>query len=95
MTKAEKDLDAINAILEAIRKAEWELDTAIRRLRVIRNVGGTKPQWKFTKSGKLTRDSRAGGIDWIDQAKRGVSEVSTSRWLKSDEIDDEYVTLGT
>jgi hypothetical protein len=71
---AAKDLEAINAILETVKKAEWELQTGMRRLRTTRNIRGSKPVWKWTKkTGKLTRDSKAGGIDWYRYWKVNMS----------------------
>ena len=61
---AQKELDEINAELEAECKRKWELETAMRRLDITRNKRGSKPTWKFTeKTGKLTRRKGAGGVD--------------------------------
>ena len=69
-----KDLKAINTILETVKKAEWELQTGIRRLRTTRNIGGLKPEQKQTmKTGKLTRDSKAGGVDQYRYQKVNIS----------------------
>jgi hypothetical protein len=68
-TKAErkandKILEEINAKLEPIMKAEWELNTPFRRMG-LRNKPGKKPVWKWDENhGKLTRNSK-GGIDWF------------------------------
>ncbi len=52
-----------NKILEPIYKAEWELESAMRRVRISRRILGVKLTWKFTKkTGKLERDLQ-GGID--------------------------------
>lgn len=67
-TRAEKrfadaKLKKINKKLEPDAKTDWELTNGIRRLG-LRNLGGTKPQWRFTKdTGKAVRDGK-GGIDW-------------------------------
>jgi transposase len=59
-------LEQQNKILEPICKAEWEIQTAMRRVRISRNMPGKKPVWKWNKTnGKLVRDSNSkGGIDW-------------------------------
>ena len=47
-------------------RIEWELETAMRRLRLSRNVGGPKPKWKYTAArGAMQRTGKAGGIDSI------------------------------
>jgi transposase len=66
-TKEKKEADIWlkeqNKILEPICKAEWELNTQMRRLRITRKMPGVQPTWKWTKkTGKLVRDSK-GGID--------------------------------
>ena len=71
--KEKKEADAWlaeqNRILELICKAEWELETAMCRVRISRRMPGMKPTWKFTKkTGKLERDSE-GGIDWYRYQK--------------------------
>jgi hypothetical protein len=38
------ELDAINAVREPILKAEWELNTALRRMNITRQTPGRKPQ---------------------------------------------------
>lgn len=69
-TKAQKDIaskviNEINVMLEASKKIEWELQTGLRRMKVTRTLGGTKPKWAWNKeNGKLTRASKTGGIDW-------------------------------
>ena len=63
--KNDEYLAQINLILEAIKKEEWELNTAMRRLQTTRSMRGSKPKWRWTKdTGKLVRDSK-GGIDWF------------------------------
>ena len=42
-----RDLDALNARLKPEKRAEWELNTGMRRMG-LRNKGGPKPQWRFT-----------------------------------------------
>ena len=52
---ATEDLIKINAELEPIAKAEWEINTVMRRTGLC-NFGGKKPVWKWDKRhGKLTR----------------------------------------
>jgi hypothetical protein len=64
---ATADLTRINAELEPIARAEWELTTAIRRTG-IRNLTGKKPTWKWDKRhGKLTRGDGK-GVDWYRYA---------------------------
>ena len=59
------ELETINAIREPILKAEWEINTAMRRINLGKQPRGRKPQWKFTpKTGKLVRNAKAGGVDW-------------------------------
>jgi len=61
---AQKEIDVMNIAREQDQKAEWELLTGLRRLRVTRNVRGSKPTWKFNaKTGKLGR-RQGNGIDW-------------------------------
>ena len=63
--EAKKWIEEVNALLEPECKANQELETAIRRLNVRRNVGGPKPKWRFTeKTGRLERKASRGGIDW-------------------------------
>jgi hypothetical protein len=53
-------------------RIEWELETAMRRLNMNRNVGGCKPMWKYTAAcGAIKRTGKAGGIDAI-QYRREV-----------------------
>ena len=63
--KASKQhLEDLNKQLEPVMKAEWELTTGMRRTG-LRNLGGTKPKWRWdAKHGKLEREIAKGGIDW-------------------------------
>ena len=62
--EADKWIAIQNELLEPLCKAEQEIENGMRRLRIIRNMSGPKPKWKWTKTtGKLVRDSK-GGIDW-------------------------------
>jgi hypothetical protein len=64
--KAEADqwLEEQNKALEPICKAECELETAMRRVRITSKMPGKPPLWRWNKNtGKLVRDSK-GGIDW-------------------------------
>ena len=68
--KAEEELKALNDRNEPELKAEWELQTGMRRMG-LRNKGGPKPQWRFTKeTGKIVRESQKGGIDWYRYQKK-------------------------
>jgi hypothetical protein len=61
--KAEADLEEWNAELEPKARAEWELNTPMRRLR-LRTMPGKAPQWRWNQAnGKLVRKGK-GGIDW-------------------------------
>jgi transposase len=61
---AAKEVEAMNLILEISKNAEWEVSSGVRRLNITRNLGGSKPVWKWNrKNGMLLRDSK-GGIDW-------------------------------
>jgi len=72
--EAQREIDIINAACEQDLKAEWELLTGLRRLRVTRNVRGSKPTWKFNaRTGKLGR-RQGNGIDWYRYWK--VSQYS-------------------
>jgi hypothetical protein len=63
---AQAEIDAYNSVHEMEARCEWELSTAMRRLRLGRNPGGKKPVWKFTAArGAMTRTGKAGGIDAI------------------------------
>ena len=58
-----EDLIKINAELEPIAKAKWEINTAMRRIG-LRNLGGKKPMWKWDKKqGKLIRGDGK-GVNW-------------------------------
>ena len=49
-------------------REEWELETGMRRLK-LRNLPGTKPQWKWdVRHGKLTR-REGSGVDWYRYQK--------------------------
>lgn len=62
---ATKEVKKWNEDNEKRLKEEWELETAVRRLNIVRNPGGKKPEWKFTaKTGKQVRRKGKGGIDW-------------------------------
>jgi len=59
---AEKELEQLNKELEPLMRAEWELNTGMRRIG-LRNKPGKKPEWRWTKeTGKLTR-CKEEGID--------------------------------
>ena len=60
---ANQALEKMNAELEPIMREKWELENGMRRL-AMRNLPGTRPEWKFIKkTGKVTRIGK-GGIDW-------------------------------
>lgn len=62
--KAEAQIAELNALLEPIKKEEWQLNTAMRRA-ALRNQSGPKPEWRWNqKTGKMTREALRGGIDW-------------------------------
>lgn len=66
---AKAEIDAWNAREEPACKAEWELNTAMRRMG-LRNKGGKKPTWKFTAAnGAWVRKKGKGGIDAYHYAK--------------------------
>ena len=46
---AEVELEAINAIREPELKAQWELQTAMRRMNIKRQPAGKKPVWKVSQ----------------------------------------------
>ena len=60
---ATKELNLVNTAIEPECKAQWELDTMMRRLG-LRNRPGRKPDWKFTKNNGAFVRSSTGGIDW-------------------------------
>jgi hypothetical protein len=63
---AQKGIDDYNGEHETNTRIEWVLETAMRRLRLNRNVGGRKPTWKYTAAcGAMTQTGKAGGIDAI------------------------------
>lgn len=63
-TAAQKAIDALNAVLEPLAKAEWEITNGTRRIG-LRNLPGIAPTWKFTKkTGAYVREKGKGGIDW-------------------------------
>lgn len=54
----------MNEELEPILREEWELANGMRRMS-LRNLPGTKPQWRWNqKNVKLSRQAGGGGIDW-------------------------------
>jgi endonuclease IV len=62
--EAKKWIDKMNAKLEAECKAAWELETAMKRLNMRRNLPRRKSKWRFTETtGKLERKASRGGID--------------------------------
>ena len=63
--EAKEWMEKMNEKLEPKCKLAWEIETAMRRLNITRNLGGTKPKWKWCeKTGKLERKASRGGIDW-------------------------------
>jgi transposase len=67
---AAQELETLNTLREPELKAEWEVNTAMRRMNLRRQTPGKKPEWKFTeKNGKLVRNAKAGGIDWYRYGK--------------------------
>lgn len=63
--ESKKWLDEMNIHLEAECKAAWEIETAMRRLRITRNISRKKPTWRWNEqTGKLVRKATRGGIDW-------------------------------
>ena len=62
--EAKEYIDRENKKNESTKREEQELETAIRRVRIARNIGGAKPKWiQCTKTGKLERTAKRGGID--------------------------------
>ena len=58
----------LNKRLESEAKSNWELETAMRRMK-LRNSGGRQPRWIWDKKhGKVVRDGK-GGIDWYRYQK--------------------------
>ncbi|KAF1981583.1 hypothetical protein K402DRAFT_342121 [Aulographum hederae CBS 113979] len=68
--EATKDIKAMNTTREPELRAEWKLNTAMKRVG-IRNKRGPKPTWKFNaEQGALTRSVKSkGGIDWYRYQK--------------------------
>jgi hypothetical protein len=63
--EAKEYMDKENEKNELGKREEWELETALRRVRIARNMGGAKPRWRWcAKTGKLERTASRGGIDW-------------------------------
>jgi hypothetical protein len=63
--EAKEYMDKENERNEAGKREEWELETAMRRVRLARRMGGAKPKWRWcAKTGKLERKACRGGIDW-------------------------------
>ena len=66
---ADKDLEELNAALEPLMRARWEISIGVRRLDLRGQSKGKKPQWRWNKTNrKLVRDS-TGGIDWYRYGK--------------------------
>jgi len=75
--KYQAQMDAYNKAHEAEDRQKWELETAMRRMRVDRNMPGKKPVWKYSKeTGKQVRGEKHKGIDW----KRYQEEVLKPRF---------------
>ena len=76
--EAEKWLAEENSRIEEECKLAWEIETAMQRLRITRNIRGRKPTWKWNeKNGKLIRKASRGGIDWY----RYYKEILQKRLL--------------
>lgn len=61
--EAQAYIDALNEVLELKIKEEWELNNGLERMG-LRNRPDKKPIWRWTsKTGKIVRDSKKGGID--------------------------------
>ena len=45
---AQQEIDSIKKRKKSAAKAEWELETSIRRMYLQQRPGGRPPQWKFT-----------------------------------------------
>jgi hypothetical protein len=98
---ATEDLIKINAELEPIAKAEWEINTAMRRIGLC-NLGGKKPVWKWDKKqGKLIRGDGK-GVDWYRYATyilkpklipRGVSRQHHPTAPRTDTRDPARTTI--
>jgi hypothetical protein len=57
-------LDELNDTLEPIKRAEWELTTDTRRLKLKKIPPGKEAVWPWNeKNGKLVRNG-GGGVDW-------------------------------
>jgi hypothetical protein len=70
---ADRDLEAMNAVLEEPTRTEWELSNAMNRIHITRNQSGPRAQWKWNKkNGKLVREGKAGGIDWYRYQKQVI-----------------------
>ncbi|KAJ5160333.1 uncharacterized protein N7482_007337 [Penicillium canariense] len=67
--ESEQEIEQLNCEIEPILKADWELETQMRRVNLRRQPAGKRPIWKFNqKTGKLGR-GRKGGIDWYRYQK--------------------------
>jgi len=86
--QADKWLEKENQALEAVCKQEWELEAAMRRIRITRRMPGRAPVWKWNKNtGKLVRESKGkGGIDWY-RYYRCVLEPKLLPFAKECQID--------
>ena len=65
--ESKKELETMNKALEEDCKAQWELETATRRMDLNRRgkAPGRPPVWSFSKkNGKLERGKGSGGVDW-------------------------------
>lgn len=76
-------MEKTNAELENEYRQLWEISEAgVARLG-LKTRPGRKPQWKFTqKTGKLTRDSKKGGIDWYRYLTKIVLPKLIPFWQK-------------
>lgn len=71
---ADKHIAKLNKEAEGLKKAEWELNTAMRRTG-LRNKRGKKPQWRWNqKNGKIIRGG-TGEIDWVRYQKHVLSPL--------------------
>lgn len=81
--KYQKIMDDYNVAHEAEDRAVWEIETRMRRTRIDRQPVGRTPQWKYTKAtGKMVREGKSGGIDWM-RYQMEVLEPKFVPFLKS------------
>jgi len=75
--KYAEEIKAYNIAYKAKDHALWEIKNGLRQVNLVRNPGGWKPKWKYSKkTSQQTREGK-GRIDW----KRYCKEILILRFI--------------